>query len=128
MRQSGQGQSAQGQSGQSERPSGSAGKGGAAQRGGGRPGQGAGGPDGPNGGKAPRLATARTEQVKGTHGEGPSIKKVFTEAARRGFARRGWREVYADYSEVAEEMMESEGLPVGRKALVKRYFELIRPR
>ena len=90
-----------------------------------QPGQGQGGP---NTGKRNAMAAARTEQVKGVDGEGPSIKKVFTEAAKRGFARRGWRQVYADYSEVAEEMMESEGLPVGRKALVKRYFELIRPR
>ncbi|MCO4761115.1 MAG: hypothetical protein KC502_06395 [Myxococcales bacterium] len=90
-----------------------------------QPGQSAGGP---NQGRRKAMAAARTEKVKGTHGEGPSIKNVFTEAAKRGFAKRGWQKVYADYSEVAEEMMESEGLPVGRKALVKRYFELIRPR
>lgn len=80
------------------------------------------------GGKDPGIAAARTEKLKGTQGEGPDAKKTFLDTARRGFARQGWREVYADYSQVAEEMIDKEGLPAGRKALVRRYFEKIRPR
>ena len=71
---------------------------------------------------------ARTEKVTGVHGKGPSIKKVFTDAARHGFAKKGWRAVYADYSAVAEEMLDSESIPTGKQSVVRRYFELIRPR
>ncbi|MEY3015174.1 MAG: hypothetical protein RIT45_3909 [Pseudomonadota bacterium] len=79
-------------------------------------------------GKGARKGTARTEQVRGKHGEGPSTKDVFVDAARKGFARTGWREVYSEYAEVAQEMLEKESLPPGRKAMVRRYYELIRPR
>ncbi|MBI5609072.1 MAG: hypothetical protein HY902_09340 [Deltaproteobacteria bacterium] len=79
-------------------------------------------------GKDPGMQAARTEKVQGQHGDGPDVKKTFMEAAKKGFARRGWRDVYVDYSKVAEEMVDKEGLPAGRKALVRRYFEQIRPR
>lgn len=79
-------------------------------------------------GKDPGIQAARTEKVKGQHGDGPDVKKTFLEAAKKGFSRRGWRDVYVDYSKVAEEMVDKEGLPAGRKALVRRYFEQIRPR
>ena len=75
-----------------------------------------------------RARVARTERVAGVHGEGPTVKRVFLDAARKGFAKKGWRKVYADYSEVAEEMLDKESLPAGRRAIVRRYFELIRPR
>jgi hypothetical protein len=79
-------------------------------------------------GKARPASAARTERVRGQHGAGPSTKQVFVDAARRGFARTDWREVYREYAEVAEEALDKEGLPPGRKALVRRYYELIRPR
>lgn len=89
-------------------------------------GQGSGPEDGE--GKLKGASAARTEKVKGTEGDGPSIKRTFVDAARRGFAKTGWRDVYGDYTEVAEEMLDREALPPGRKALVRRYYELIRPR
>ncbi|GEM_PF-2847037 len=83
-------------------------------------------PKGP--GKSKRIGVGRTEKVRGIDNEGPTVKQVFLDAAKKGFARQSWRSVYADYSEVAESMIAKEGLPVGRRALVRRYFELIRPR
>jgi len=83
---------------------------------------------GPNKGKRSGLRAGRTEKLQGIHGKGPTVKQTFLEAARRGFARRNWRHVYSDYSAVAQEMMDKETLPAGRKAMVRRYFELIRPR
>ncbi len=91
------------------------------------PGQG-GGKGGPDQGKDPKLASARTEKLKGEQGDGPDTKRVFLDTARKGFARQGWRQAYREYSEVAEEMVDKESLPAGRKALVRRYFEKIRPR
>ena len=102
------------QSSQSKRTAGSA------------PGKGAGGD--PRGAKSKPMGVARTERVKGIENEGPTIKQTFVEAAKKGFAKTSWQTVYADYSEVAEAMISRQGLPIGRKALVRRYFELIRPR
>ena len=82
----------------------------------------------PAGDKSQRLGAARTEKVKGIDNEGPTIKQTFIEAAKKGFARQRWGKVYADYNAVAESMMARQGLPPGRRALVRRYFELIRPR
>jgi hypothetical protein len=75
----------------------------------------------------PRARGRQDDLVAAAHGKGPDTKKVFLDVARKGFARQGWREVYGDYSEVAEEMIDKESLPPGRKALVRRYYELIRP-
>ena len=97
--------------------------------GGGEQGDGAGtGKGGDNKGKNPKLVSAQTHKLKGQHGDGPDTKKVFSDAASKGFAKQGWRETYREYSEVAEEMLDKESLPAGRKALVRRYFEKIRPR
>lgn len=86
------------------------------------------GEGGANQGRRAPMKVTRTEKVQGAHGDGPSIKKVFLDAARRGFARAAWKDVYSDYSEVAQEMLDKESLPAGRRALVRRYYELIRPR
>ncbi len=114
---------------QGDGASGDGGKGGrqaGAGQGGNEAGSGAG--EGGNQGRQSGLKAARTEKIQGVQGEGPDVKQTFLDAARKGFARQGWREVYADYSQVAEEMLDKESLPPGRKALVRRYFEQIRPR
>lgn len=100
------------------------------QQGGGKGGKeaGTGKGDARQNGKDPGMQAARTEKVKGQQGDGPDVKKTFMDTAKKGFARQGWRDVYVDYSRVAEEMVDKEGLPAGRKALVRRYFEQIRPR
>ncbi len=79
-------------------------------------------------GEARKAGGARTEKVAGAHGDGPSIKRTFVDTARRGFAKTGWADVYGDYKDVAQEMLDKESLPPGRRALVRRYYELIRPR
>lgn len=86
------------------------------------------GEQGEGAGEARGKGAARTEKVRGAEGDGPTIKRTFVDAARRGFARTGWRDVYRDYADVAEEMIDKESLPPGRKAVVRRYFDLIRPR
>lgn len=91
----------------------------------------AGAGDDEGGGKQPRgkrIGVGRRERVTGVDGEGPTVKQVFVDAAKKGFVRQRWQRVYRDYSEVAEEMAARQGLPIGRKRLVRRYFEQIRPR
>ncbi len=75
-----------------------------------------------------RVAGGKREQLQGQEGAGPDIKKVFSDAARKGFARQGWRDVYKEYSQVADDMLDQEQIPPGRRSVVRQYFELIRPR
>ena len=82
---------------------------------------------GANKGQRPGVRAGRNEKLTGVQSDGPTVKQTFLDAARRGFARRSWRAVYARYSDVAQEMMDREALPPGRRAMVQRYFELIRP-
>ena len=73
-------------------------------------------------------STSPGDQLKGQESAGPDIKKVFSDAARKGFARQGWRDVYKEYSQVADDMLDQEQIPPGRRSVVRQYFELIRPR
>jgi hypothetical protein len=75
-----------------------------------------------------RVTGGKREQLKGQEGAGPDTKKVFSDAAKKGFARQGWRDVYKEYSQVADDMLDQEQIPPGRRSVVRQYFELIRPR
>ena len=75
-----------------------------------------------------RVAGGKREKLTGQKNDGPDVKQTFVDAARKGFSQQGWSDVYAEYSEVAEQMLDAEELPPGRRATVRRYFELIRPR
>lgn len=70
----------------------------------------------------------QTVRVEGEHGEGPSRSQVIMGSAQRGFADRGYRDVYTDYSGHAEEVLERDQVPPGYRFYVRRYFQLIRPR
>jgi len=53
-------------------------------------------------------------------------------AAIRGLGRRGepsaaYRDVFPAYDAVAEEAIQDEQVPAARRAVVRRYFEAIRP-
>lgn len=71
----------------------------------------------------------RTVRVEGQHGErGPVRSEVIPSAAQRGFASRDYRDVYTEYSNHAEEVLEQDEIPPGYRSYVRRYFQLIRPR
>ena len=59
---------------------------------------------------------------------GPSRSQVIAGAASRGFASKDYRRVFTDYAGVIEESLDSTAVPPGRRYLVRRYFQLIRPR
>jgi hypothetical protein len=67
-------------------------------------------------------------QVSGQPGEGPSRSQVIRGASSRGFASRDYERVYEDYASHADEAVERDRVPPGRRSYVERYFELIRPR
>jgi hypothetical protein len=61
-------------------------------------------------------------------GEGPASSEVIRGAAQRGFTAKGYKDVYTQYREVAEEVIEKDQIPPGYRFYVQRYFQLIRPR
>lgn len=72
--------------------------------------------------------TRRTVRVEGEQSEGPSRSQTIMSSAERGFASRAYEDVYTDYSDHAEEVLERDEIPPGRRFWIRRYFQLIRPR
>jgi hypothetical protein len=106
----------------------------------GNPGQGAPGQDSANGdgignqrgneplGERGSMVTrghAREAQVK--DGAGPTRSQVIQAAAQRGFAHTSYQNVFTDYQSVVEESLDGSAVPPGRRYIVRRYFQLIRP-
>lgn len=73
--------------------------------------------------------SSRTQdtQVSGQQGEGPSRSQVIMGAADRGFASRGYRQVYDAYQRVAEEDLDTQQVPPGYRFQIRTYFDRIRP-
>jgi hypothetical protein len=77
---------------------------------------------------AERMGEHTTLRVTGEPGRGPTRSEVIRSSAARGFATSEYRDVYADYLDHAEEVIEDEAIPPGYRFYVRRYFQLIRPR
>jgi ABC-type transporter Mla subunit MlaD len=73
-------------------------------------------------------ATQDVSAVAVDTGEGEASSEVIMGAAERGFTGRGYRKVYVDYSQVAEDVVNQDEIPPGYRFYVRRYFQLIRPR
>jgi hypothetical protein len=58
---------------------------------------------------------------------GPSRAEIIGGAAARGFASAGYRRLFDDYHAAVEESLDVTLVPPGRRYLVRRYFQLIRP-
>jgi hypothetical protein len=75
----------------------------------------------------PKMGTQDTE-VQGAASQGASRSQVILGAAERGFASQGYKKVYTEYHQVAEQSLAKDEVPGGYQFYVKRYFQLIRPR
>lgn len=83
-------------------------------------------------------ALGRQKDLQATHGRereasvrsaaGPRRSQVIEAAAAHGFAHSDYRRVYQDYGAVVEESLDVTTVPPGQRYLVRRYFQLIRPR
>jgi hypothetical protein len=73
-------------------------------------------------------ATQDVTAVAADTGQGTASSEVIHTAAQRGFVGRGYRKVYTDYKNVAEQVMNEDQIPPGYRFYVQRYFQLIRPR
>jgi hypothetical protein len=74
----------------------------------------------------PTRGRAREAHVR--DGAGPTRSEVIEASARRGFAARDYVRVFEDYQPVVEESLATDAVPEGRRYVVRRYFQLIRPR
>ena len=77
---------------------------------------------------AAKMGTEETHVEGSDTGQGSSRSQVIQGAAERGFASGGYRKVYTEYHQVAEESLAKDDIPDGYRSFVKRYFQLIRPR
>ena len=60
-------------------------------------------------------------------GEGRSYSEIIQGAAEEGFATTDYEDVYVEYEDFAEEVIEREQIPDGYRYHIERYFELIQP-
>jgi hypothetical protein len=89
-------------------------------------GTGAGGP--PLGKRGDMQARGHETEARVANGAGPNRAEVIGGAADRGFAQRGYSRVFADYQAAVEDALATTAVPEGRRYVVRRYFDLIRPR
>jgi hypothetical protein len=76
----------------------------------------------------PKVGVQDTQVQGNDTGQGGSRSEVILGAAERGFASRGYQNVYREYHTVAEEALNKDEIPGGYRFYVRRYFQLIRPR
>ena len=67
-------------------------------------------------------------EARVANGAGPNRAQVIGGAADRGFAQRDYARVFNDYQAAVEDAMATTAVPEGRRYVVRRYFDLIRPR
>ena len=76
----------------------------------------------------PKMGTEDTQVEGADSAQGGSRSQVIMGASERGFASKGYKKVYSEYHQVAEESAAKDEIPGGYRFYVKRYFQLIRPR
>ena len=65
--------------------------------------------------------------VTGQQGDGASEREIVTTPEARQLASRSYKQQYRQYRKQAEEVLDSEPLPLGYRETVRNYFEQIRP-
>jgi hypothetical protein len=78
--------------------------------------------------RTPLGARGRDAEARVADGAGPNRAQVIGSAGGRGFAADGYARVYSDYSAAVEDALGATAVPEGKRFLVRRYFDLIRPR
>jgi hypothetical protein len=73
-------------------------------------------------------ARGNETEARVTSGAGPNRAEVIGGAASRGFAQRGYAGTFREYESAVEDALTATAVPEGRRYVVRRYFDLIRPR
>jgi hypothetical protein len=82
----------------------------------------------PLGRKGDLATRGQDAEARVADGAGPSRAQVIGVAAGRGFASPGYARVFSDYQAAMEDALGATAVPEGKRYLVRRYFDLIRPR
>jgi hypothetical protein len=84
----------------------------------------------PAAGEATQLDAKRELQnITGILGQGESeIEKINSNEITQEKIVREQRESFQEYHKIAETVLESEPIPFGQRQMIRRYFELIRPK
>ena len=91
-------------------------------------GQGNGAGGAPLGKRGEMQTRGHETEARVANGAGPNRAQVIGGAADRGFAQRDYARVFADYQAAVEDALATTAVPEGRRYVVRRYFDLIRPR
>jgi hypothetical protein len=67
-------------------------------------------------------------EVRIADSAGPGRAEVIGTAAGRGFASPFYARTFNDYAAAVEDALGATAIPEGKRYLVRRYFDLIRPR
>jgi hypothetical protein len=78
--------------------------------------------------ESPASGRSHDREARVASGAGPNRAEVIGVAAGRGFATRGYGKVFADYAAAVEDALGATAVPEGKRYIVRRYFDLIRPR
>ena len=73
-------------------------------------------------------ARGRETEAHVASGAGPNRAEVIGGAASRGFAQHGYAGTFREYEAAVEDALTATAVPEGRRYVVRRYFDLIRPR
>ena len=121
--------------GENQRGQGSPGASGGGQPASGGSGQAAGPPGatgtastGEAGAASDTAGQGRALQAEVAEGPGPSRAESIALGAEHGFSDRGYDRTYKAYRAAVEQTLDLAAVPEGRARLVRRYFDLIRPR
>lgn len=72
-------------------------------------------------------AILNLEQITGIQGEGTSIVQTSKASAEGQQSAMSYKDAYAKYQKLSEDVLTQEQIPLGYKFYVKRYFESIKP-
>ena len=74
------------------------------------------------------LRGHNTEIQLSDEGPGGARAQAINAAAAGGFATAAYQRVFGEYQVAVEESLQTNDVPAGKRYLVRRYFQLIRPR
>ena len=84
----------------------------------------------PQGEETAALDSERTRERVSVSGDDDELtsSEVFQDVATSGFSSTSYREIYAEYAQAAEEVLEADEIPRGYIRFVQQYFRLVEPR
>lgn len=75
-----------------------------------------------------RIASmTNLQEISGQAGEGPSDVEITYAPEGQEQARRDYQEIFQQYEQMSQAVLDGEPIPLGHRQTIRNYFELIRP-